>query len=106
MLYFGVVLLIYIQQLCDEGTRTEEVILTGCHQRFQPVLMIATLSGFSLTPLLFVSGPGSEIEQSLAIVIIGGLITSTLLTLIVLPTLYQWLFVNPEGMPLRRNVQR
>ncbi len=100
----GVVLLTYIQKLCDEGTGTEEAILTGCHQRFRPVLMTATLAGFSLAPFLFVSGPGSEIEQSLAIVIIGGLITSTLLTLIVLPTLYQWLFVSLKTTPLRKNV--
>ncbi len=87
-------LLTYIQKLFDEGTRTEEVKLMDCHQRFRPVLMTATLAGFSLTSFLFVSGPGSETEQSLAIVIIGGLITSTLQTLIVLLTLYQWLMAK------------
>ena len=81
MRHFGLVLLTYIEKLCDEGTRTEEVKLTGCHQRFLPVLMTATLAGFSLTSFLFVSGPGSKTEQSLAIVFIVELITSTLLTL-------------------------
>ena len=62
----------------------------GCVQRFRPVMMTATVALLGLVPFLFASGPGSEVQRPLAIVVIGGLISSTLLTLVVLPTLYRW----------------
>ena len=58
--------------------------------RLRPVLMTATVAMLGLIPFLFATGPGSEVQRPLAIVVIGGLITSTLLTLLVLPTLYRW----------------
>jgi cobalt-zinc-cadmium resistance protein CzcA len=58
--------------------------------RFRPVLMTATVAMLGLIPFLFATGPGSEVQRPLAIVVIGGLITSTLLTLVVVPTLYGW----------------
>ena len=61
----------------------------GAQRRLRPVLMTATIAAFGLVPLLFATGPGSEIQKPLAIVVIGGLVSSTLLTLILLPILYE-----------------
>lgn len=85
----GVVLISYIRQLRDEGVDVKAAIIQGCEQRFRPVLMTATVAMLGLIPFLFATGPGSEVQRPLAIVVIGGLITSTLLTLIVLPVLYR-----------------
>jgi cobalt-zinc-cadmium resistance protein CzcA len=64
------------------------VVLIGSARRLRPVLMTASIAAFGLIPLLFASGPGSEIQRPLAIVVTGGLLSSTLLTLIMLPILY------------------
>ncbi len=85
----GVVLVSYIRSLRDEGLSQSEAIFKGCTQRFRPVMMTATVAMLALVPFLFATGPGSEIQRPLAIVVIGGLITSTLLTLVVVPTLYR-----------------
>ncbi|MGX2039077.1 efflux RND transporter permease subunit [Methylocaldum sp. MU1018] len=86
----GVVLVSYIRGLRDEGLSQNDAIVEGCKQRFRPVMMTATVAMLGLVPFLFATGPGSEVQRPLAIVVIGGLITSTLLTLVVLPTLYRW----------------
>ncbi|MFO1417157.1 MAG: efflux RND transporter permease subunit [Methylotetracoccus sp.] len=86
----GVVLVSYIRGLRDDGLSQMEAIRKGCEQRFRPVMMTATVAMLGLVPFLFANGPGSEVQRPLAIVVIGGLITSTLLTLVVLPTLYRW----------------
>ncbi|HSH74048.1 MAG TPA: CusA/CzcA family heavy metal efflux RND transporter [Methylophilaceae bacterium] len=86
----GVVLVSYIRTLRDEGKSQLEAIAQGCAQRFRPVMMTATVAMLGLVPFLFATGPGSEVQRPLAIVVIGGLITSTILTLVVLPTLYRW----------------
>jgi cobalt-zinc-cadmium resistance protein CzcA len=65
-----------------------QAVRIGARRRLRPVLMTATIAGFGLVPLLFATGPGSEIQKPLAIVVIGGLISSTLLTLVLLPILY------------------
>ncbi|WP_137719142.1 efflux RND transporter permease subunit [Methylobacillus flagellatus] len=85
----GVVLVSYIRTLRDDGRSQMDAILEGCKQRFRPVMMTATVAMLGLVPFLFATGPGSEIQRPLAIVVIGGLITSTLLTLVVVPTLYK-----------------
>jgi len=85
----GVVLVSYIRSLRDDGMGQDEAVKKGCQQRFRPVLMTATVAMLGLIPMLFANGPGSEVQRPLAIVVIGGLITSTLLTLVVLPTLYK-----------------
>lgn len=85
----GVVLVSYIRTLRDEGLSQLDAIVQGCQQRFRPVMMTATVAMLALVPFLFSTGPGSEIQRPLAIVVIGGLITSTLLTLLVVPTLYR-----------------
>ncbi|QXP88038.1 efflux RND transporter permease subunit [Methylococcus capsulatus] len=86
----GVVLVSYIRSLRETGLDREAAIVEGCKQRFRPVMMTATVAMLGLVPFLFATGPGSEVQRPLAIVVIGGLITSTLLTLVVLPTLYRW----------------
>ena len=86
----GIVLLSYITQLQEEGRPLGEAIVQGCLNRLRPVLMTATITIFSLAPLLFAQGPGSEIQRPLAVVVVGGLITSTILTLLLLPVLYSW----------------
>jgi cobalt-zinc-cadmium resistance protein CzcA len=72
-----------------------QAVVLGATQRFRPVMMTATVALLGLIPFLFATGPGSEVQRPLAIVVIGGLITSTLLTLVVLPTLYQWFDEEP-----------
>lgn len=85
----AVVLVSYIRTLREDGLDQLEAIRKGCAQRFRPVMMTATVAMLGLVPFLFATGPGSEVQRPLAIVVIGGLITSTLLTLIVVPTLYR-----------------
>ncbi|MGJ7568868.1 efflux RND transporter permease subunit [Variovorax sp. GB1R11] len=84
----GVVLVSYFNQLRAEGHDLITCVTQGARRRLRPVLMTAAITAFSLVPLLFTSGPGSEIQRPLAIVVIGGLITATALTLILLPLLY------------------
>ncbi len=86
----GVVLVSYIRGLRREGMSLTEAVVQGATLRFRPVMMTATVAMLGLIPFLFASGPGSEVQRPLAIVVIGGLITSTLLTLVVVPTLYRW----------------
>ena len=84
----GVVLVTHINQLRAKGLRMDEAVSEGCLRRMRPVLMTALITVASLTPMLFASGPGSEVQRPLAAVVIGGLLTSTALTLLVLPALY------------------
>ena len=86
----GVVLVTSIRRLREDGMAVAEAVREGCVQRFRPVMMTATVALLGLIPFLFATGPGSEVQRPLAIVVIGGLISSTLLTLVVLPTLYKW----------------
>ena len=85
----GVVMVTYFNQLHNEGMEITRVITEGAKRRLRPVLMTASITLFGLLPLLFANGPGSEIQKPLAIVVIGGLISSTALTLIMLPILYR-----------------
>ncbi len=85
----GVVMMSYFNQLQAEGYALMEIVIEGAKRRLRPVLMTASIAAFGLVPLLFATGPGSEIQKPLAIVVIGGLISSTFLTLILLPMLYQ-----------------
>lgn len=85
----GVVLVSYFNQLRDEGLDATGVVREGSMRRLRPVMMTASITAFGLLPLLTASGPGSEIQKPLAIVVMGGLFTSTVLTLLVLPVLYR-----------------
>lgn len=84
----GVVLVSYFNQLHAEGMTLLDSVTLGARRRLRPVLMTASITAFGLIPLLFATGPGSEIQRPLAIVVIGGLITATALTLVLLPLLY------------------
>jgi cobalt-zinc-cadmium resistance protein CzcA len=85
----GVVMVTYFNQLREEGLAPREVVIKGAQRRLRPVLMTASIAAFGLVPLLFATGPGSEIQRPLAIVVIGGLISATALTLFLLPILYE-----------------
>ena len=86
----GVVMVSYINQLRAEGMDLEKAVLLGAELRLRPVLMTALVASLGLIPLLLSTGVGSEVQRPLATVVIGGLFTSTLLTLFVLPALYRW----------------
>ncbi len=84
----GVVMVNYFNQLVLNGMEVKDAVVTGAMRRLRPVLMTALIAAFGLLPLMFASGPGSEIQRPLAIVVVYGLASSTLLTLIILPILY------------------
>ncbi len=85
----GLVMVSYFRQLREQGLPMAESVRLGAARRLRPVLMTASIAAFGLVPLLFATGPGSEIQKPLAIVVIGGLVTATMLTLVLLPMLYE-----------------
>ncbi len=85
----GLVMVTYFRQLREAGLPLAIAVRRGAERRLRPVLMTASIAAFGLVPLLFATGPGSEIQKPLAIVVIGGLVTATLLTLVLLPILYE-----------------
>jgi len=87
----GVVMVSYFNQLRKSGRGLLDAVREGAARRLRPVIMTALIASVGLMPLLFATGPGSELQRPLAVVVIGGLFTSTLLTLVLLPTLYAWL---------------
>ncbi len=91
----GVVMVSYFNQLRERGLGIDETVVEGAKRRLRPVMMTASIAAFGLVPLLFATGPGSEIQRPLAIVVIGGLISATTLTLILLPVLYRRFGVEP-----------
>jgi cobalt-zinc-cadmium resistance protein CzcA len=91
----GVVLVSRIRELRLEGMDSRDAIREGCLARLRPVMMTATVAMLALIPMLFSTGPGSEVTRPLAVVVIGGLVSSTALTLLVLPAVYRWF----EGRP-------
>ncbi len=84
----GVVMVNYFNQLVLQGMKVKDAVITGTLRRLRPVLMTALIAALGLLPLMFATGPGSEIQRPLAIVVIYGLASSTILTLIILPILY------------------
>ncbi len=95
----GLVLIVYFNQLIAQGLALRDVVFDGCRRRLRPVLMTASIAALGLVPLLFATGPGSEIQKPLAIVVIGGLISSTILTLFLLPILFERFGVAPQDRP-------
>jgi cobalt-zinc-cadmium resistance protein CzcA len=96
----GVVLLSFIIDLEAQGRGRVSAIMHGCRERLRPVLMTASTTLFGLVPFLFATGPGAEVQRPLAVVVIGGLITCTPLTLLVVPVLYQWFRGDEEDEDL------
>ena len=95
----GVVLVSYIRKLRESGFSQTDAIMEGTRLRFRPVMMTATVAALGLVPFLFATGPGSEIQRPLAIVVIGGLVTSTSLTLMIVPALYGFFEGKKNGIP-------
>jgi len=85
----GLVLVSHFNELVQQGRDVTTAVTEGARRRLRPVLMTASITALGLVPLLTATGPGSEIQRPLAIVVVGGLVTSTLLTLILLPILYR-----------------
>ena len=88
----GVVMVSYFNLLEAQGMSKLDIVIEGAKRRLRPVLMTASIAAFGLIPLLFATGPGSEIQRPLAIVVIGGLVSSTALTLVLLPIFYRRFF--------------
>ena len=90
----GIVLVTYMNQLMKEGLAVDEASIKGASLRLRPVLMTALAAALGMIPLLFSTGLGSEVQRPLATVVVGGLVTSTVLTLLVLPALYKWFAIK------------
>jgi len=101
----GIVLVSYMNKLREDGHSLDEAVTSGALLRLRPVLMTALVALLGLVPLAFANGIGSEVQRPLAIVVIGGLVSSTLLTLIMLPVLYQWLEGRSKDPMHRENSQ-
>ena len=93
----GVVLVAFFRQLRERGLTVAETVEQGCDLRFRPLLMTALTSFIGHLPMLYATGSGADIQRPLAVVVMGGLVTSTLLTLLVLPTLYAFLAGRRPG---------
>ena len=92
----GMVLVTYLNQLVRDGVPLDEASVQGARMRLRPVLMTAATTALGLIPLLMASGTGSEVQRPLATVVVGGLVTSTILTLLVIPALYRYFATAPE----------
>ncbi len=92
----GLVMIAFIRKLRGQGVPLEDAITEGALGRLRPVLMTALVASLGFLPMAFNVGAGSEVQRPLATVVIGGIVSSTLLTLLVLPALYRWLHRNPE----------
>ena len=92
----GVVMVTYFNQLRAAGRSVLQAVQEGAERRLRPVLLTALIASLGLVPMLLASGPGSELQRPLAVVVIGGLFSSTLLTLVLLPTLYAWIETRAE----------
>ena len=92
----GIVLVSFINELREKGLSVSEAVRKGAELRLRPVLMTASVAILGLVPMLLSSGVGAETQRPLASVVIGGLITSTLLTLVLLPVIYEWVETRKE----------
>jgi cobalt-zinc-cadmium resistance protein CzcA len=90
----GVVMLSFIKELRENGLELAEAVWQGASQRLRPVLMTALVASLGFVPMAFNTGTGAEVQRPLATVVIGGIISSTILTLVVLPTLYKWVHTH------------
>jgi heavy metal efflux system protein len=86
----GLVIISFINKLRTEGRTLDEAVMEGSLTRLRPVLMTALVASLGFVPMALAAGTGAEVQRPLATVVIGGIISSTFLTLVVLPTLYAW----------------
>jgi len=94
----GIVLVSFINELRETGLSVSEAVRQGAELRLRPVLMTASVAILGLVPMLLSSGVGAETQRPLASVVVGGLITSTLLTLVLLPVIYEWMETRKESV--------
>ncbi len=100
----GLVLISYFNQLREQGRGVREAVIEGSLTRLRPVLMTALVASLGFVPMAIATGTGAEVQRPLATVVIGGILSSTLLTLIVLPVLYAW--SEREGKPANKRLER
>ncbi len=93
----GMVLVAHLNDLIADGVSVDQASVDGACRRLRPVLMTALTTSLGLIPLLLATGTGSEVQRPLATVVVGGLVTSTILTLLVIPAVYKW-FARPSKM--------
>ena len=86
----GLVMISYFNQLREEGKSIHESVFEGSLTRLRPVLMTALVASLGFVPMAIAAGAGAEVQRPLATVVIGGILSSTLLTLVLLPVLYEW----------------
>jgi cobalt-zinc-cadmium resistance protein CzcA len=96
----GVVLITYFNQLREEGRTVVDAVLEGSLTRLRPVLMTALVASLGFVPMAIASGSGAEVQRPLATVVIGGIVSSTFLTLVLLPVLYEWFERNRPGLAM------
>lgn len=101
----GIVLVSFLNELRDKGLSVRDAVLQGTAMRLRPVLMTASVAILGLVPMLLSQGVGAETQRPLATVVVGGLISSTLLTLVLLPVLYEWLENRSDRKAAERNSQ-
>ena len=87
----GIMLISFINQLRDQGRNLRDAVVEGTLTRLRPKLMTALVASFGFVPMALATGSGAEVQRPLATVVIGGIITSTFLTLVLLPVLYEWM---------------
>ena len=92
----GLVMVTFINQLREQGESVKMAVINGAHKRLRPVIMTALVATLGFLPMALNTGMGAEVQRPIATVVIGGLITSTILTLVLLPTLYLWLIGEAE----------
>jgi heavy metal efflux system protein len=93
----GVVLISSIEQLREAGQTARQAVLAGARRPLRPVLMTAFVASFGFIPMAVATSTGAEVQRPLASVVIGGLFSSTVLTLFLLPVLYEWIFAKSKG---------
>jgi cobalt-zinc-cadmium resistance protein CzcA len=96
----GLVLVTYIRQLREKGRPLEEAVIEGGLIRMRPVLMTAMVASLGFIPMAISTGEGAEVQRPLATVVIGGLVTSTLLTLLVVPAIYRWFDIKKREVEI------
>ena len=98
----GLVMISFVRSLRDGGSPLADAVRDGALGRLRPVLMTALVASLGFVPMAFNVGAGSEVQRPLATVVIGGIVSSTLLTLLVLPVLYRWLHRKDDATPVTR----
>src|SRR5207249_1268742 len=96
----GVVLVSYFNQLRQQGRTVREAVLEGAMTRLRPVLMTAAVASLGFLPMALSTSLGAEVQRPLATVVIGGVLSSTFLTLVLLPVLYEWAESKPKSKPV------